>query len=73
MSTNVMAARAAKAEILRSTRRNQRVVGVGIAPRDGHYVVKVKVSEPDPTVPAAVGDVTVIMDVTGAVRARTVS
>ena len=68
-----MAARAAKAEILRSTRRNQRVVGVGIALGDGQYVVRVKVSEPDPTFRSAVGDVTVIMEVTGAVRARRVS
>lgn len=71
--TEVEAARAAKAKLVKRTMKNPHVVGVGITMRDGHYVVKVNLIEADPSLPATVDHVPVVKEVVGRVRVRKVN
>ena len=64
------AARAAKDKLRHALGRNPNVVGIGVAKRDGGYVVKVNLTRADSTVPASVDSVAVEREVVGPVRAH---
>lgn len=67
--TDAAVARAAKDSLRRKLRRNSHVVGIGLTVRNGKYVIKVNLSQPDDSVPSEEGPVEVVREVVGAIRA----